>query len=144
MIIISKYKSVCPSCNQPIEIGAKVEWSSGKKAVHEQCHIDHLAEQRAKRDAEKAAKRIRYGDRIEVLEDLHHQGLFGNLEPELMATKGIKAKIYTEEILIRRINGKRYECVQCEEIVRKNQQPKSKTGFFVAPLELITIIKKAV
>jgi hypothetical protein len=60
-----------------------------------------------------------------------------------MATKGIKAKVYSEEIVRRRINGKVYECVQCEEIVRKGKEPKTKSGFFIAPLELITITKKA-
>jgi hypothetical protein len=143
MIIQAKFNSVCPLCNQTINAGSKVEWKQGQKAVHEQCHHDQLEQQKAEIDAKQAAKIIRYDDRIEVLTDLYHHGLFGNLEPELMAPKGIKAKVYSEEIINRRINGKVYECVQCQEIVRKGKEPKTKSGFFIAPLELINITKKA-
>jgi hypothetical protein len=143
MMIQAKFNSICPLCDQTIKAGSKVEWKQGQKAVHEQCHNNQLEQQKAEGDAMQAAKLIRYDDRIEVLTDLYHQGIFGNLEPELMATKGIKAKVYSEEIVRRRINGKVYECVQCEEIVRKGKEPKTKSGFFIAPLELITITKKA-
>ena len=143
MIIVSKFNSICPVCNQTIEAGSKVEWKKGSKAIHEQCHLNKLEEEKAKRDAEQAAKRIRFGDKIEVLEDLYHYGLFGNLEPELMCPKGVKAKIRTENTIIRKINGKNYECVQCEEINVRNGKPKSKSGFFIVPFEMMNIIKKA-
>lgn len=37
MTITAKFASVCPCCNQRIQIGSKVEWSKGSKARHVAC-----------------------------------------------------------------------------------------------------------
>lgn len=37
MIIIAKFTSVCPCCNQRIDAGSKVEWTKGSKAAHVAC-----------------------------------------------------------------------------------------------------------
>ena len=37
MIITAKFASVCPCCSARIDIGSKVEWSKGAKAVHVAC-----------------------------------------------------------------------------------------------------------
>ncbi len=37
MIITAKFASTCPTCQRPIAVGAKVEWSRGAKAVHAAC-----------------------------------------------------------------------------------------------------------
>ncbi len=37
MIITAKFASTCPCCSAPIQIGSKVEWSRGQKAVHASC-----------------------------------------------------------------------------------------------------------
>ncbi|QWU14393.1 hypothetical protein SAMN04487895_101702 [Paenibacillus sophorae] len=40
MIIKAKFTSVCPFCNDPINIGEEVEWSAGKQAVHAMCDFE--------------------------------------------------------------------------------------------------------
>lgn len=37
MIITAKFASVCPTCSNRIDVGAKVEWSKGARAVHAAC-----------------------------------------------------------------------------------------------------------
>ena len=37
MTITARYPATCPSCSQPIAIGASVEWSKGAKARHTSC-----------------------------------------------------------------------------------------------------------
>jgi hypothetical protein len=37
MLITAKFASVCPTCGQPINVGSRVEWSRGAKAVHQAC-----------------------------------------------------------------------------------------------------------
>lgn len=37
MIIVAKFASVCPCCSVRINVGSKVEWSKGAKAVHAAC-----------------------------------------------------------------------------------------------------------
>lgn len=37
MIITAKFASVCPCCSVRIDVGSKVEWSKGAKAVHVAC-----------------------------------------------------------------------------------------------------------
>lgn len=37
MIITAKFSSTCPKCGQYIDVGSKVEWSKGAKAVHVKC-----------------------------------------------------------------------------------------------------------
>lgn len=143
MIIQAKFKSVCPNCQKEIEAGSKVEWKQGQKAIHEECYNKKLEEEKSRELEEWENKKIRYGDRIEVTEDIWYQGLFENKESELIAPKGVKGKIYTTETIKRKINDKLYECVHVEEIVRKGKHPKSKTGYFIVPFEMMIITKKA-
>lgn len=37
MVITAKFASVCPSCNNRIAVGSKVEWTKGEKAKHVSC-----------------------------------------------------------------------------------------------------------
>lgn len=37
MIITAKFASICPTCSQRIDVGSKVEWSKGAKALHVAC-----------------------------------------------------------------------------------------------------------
>jgi hypothetical protein len=37
MVIKAKFASVCPCCSKKIEVGSKVEWSKGNKAMHAEC-----------------------------------------------------------------------------------------------------------
>jgi len=36
-VIQARFKSTCPKCSNPIEVGARVAWEPGSKAVHETC-----------------------------------------------------------------------------------------------------------
>lgn len=37
MTITAKFESTCPSCRQPIAVGAQVNWERGQKASHVEC-----------------------------------------------------------------------------------------------------------
>lgn len=37
MIINAKFTSTCPCCSKMIQVGQRVEWSKGEKAVHAVC-----------------------------------------------------------------------------------------------------------
>lgn len=37
MIIKAKFESICPSCEQRINVGDDIDWEKGGKAKHEQC-----------------------------------------------------------------------------------------------------------
>lgn len=37
MIITAKFSSVCPCCNNRVQVGSKVVWSRGEKAKHVSC-----------------------------------------------------------------------------------------------------------
>jgi hypothetical protein len=139
MIINAKFQSVCPICSNIINVGEKVEWSKGQKAKHEKC----FQSEQEKIKEEWENQPLRHFDRIEITEDLYDYGAFGNEEPKLLAPKGTKGEISSLETHWKYINGKAYQCVFINEIVRKNQKPKTKTGHFYAPIEFIKVIKKA-
>lgn len=37
MVIQARFRSQCPACEQPIQLGEQVEWERGRKASHVQC-----------------------------------------------------------------------------------------------------------
>lgn len=143
MVIQAKFKSICPTCQKEISVGEKVEWKNGLKAIHEKCHKQTQEAVREQTRIEHENKPFRVFDEIEVNEDIFFHGTFGNKEPERIAFQGIKGTIIESNVRSAHVNGKYQEVVMIQEKVRKGKEPKTKKGYFFAPLELITIIKKA-
>jgi hypothetical protein len=144
MIIQAKFKSVCPTCQNEILEGSDVEWKRGQKAEHVECNVKRINEEKEILLAEWENELIRIDDKIELKEDIYNNGIFGNKESELIAPSGTKGRVYETTLSTGRINGIIYKnCVKVEEVVRKGKEPKSKTGYFLVPLELLTITKKA-
>lgn len=139
MIIQAKFKSVCPDCQQQINVGDKVEWSKGVKAIHEQCKLN----KQVQKEKEWYEQAFRFEDTIEVLEDIPERNWLGELTGEILAPKGTKGKIIETKTSDVKLKGKLVSFIFIEEKVRKNQKNKTKTGYFKAPLDQIKITKKA-
>ena len=43
MTITARFASTCPTCRQPIALGARIEWTKGEKARHTTCQPAHVA-----------------------------------------------------------------------------------------------------
>lgn len=71
MTITARFASICPSCSQPIAIGAAVEWSKGSKARHTSCPTSSTP---AAEPPAKAAPVVTYetvGQRVYVMGDTY-------------------------------------------------------------------------